>query len=190
MDDSLTLPEALALLFADERVQDDDGGYSARWARLKMGPFGLAFPNTRGRLRALKLHDLHHVSTGYPTTMRGESEIAAWEIAGSCADHRAAWLLNLLALGTGLFLAPRRCYRAFVRGRQTRNLYTMEYEEALSFGSVGALREFLRLGKEPAAPGVANLPLFLFWAGVGLGLQVLLLAILLAPVGMLIWALA
>jgi ubiquinone biosynthesis protein Coq4 len=39
----------------------------------------------------VRLHDLHHLVTGYPTDWKGELEISAWEIAGSCRGYVAAW---------------------------------------------------------------------------------------------------
>ena len=38
-----------------------------------------AFPNGAARVRAVRLHDLHHVATGYATSWVGEAEIGAWE---------------------------------------------------------------------------------------------------------------
>jgi hypothetical protein len=51
-----------------------------------VGIFGLSlkFPNTEGRKRAVPLHDLHHVLTGYGTDWIGEAEIGAWELGGGC----------------------------------------------------------------------------------------------------------
>jgi NADPH:quinone reductase-like Zn-dependent oxidoreductase len=37
----------------------------------------------------VKLHDIHHVLTGYDTTWRGKAEIGAWEIASGCGRHYA-----------------------------------------------------------------------------------------------------
>jgi len=44
--------------------------------------FGLDFsiPNTPAHRRAIVLHDLHHVATGYGTDLAGEGEISAWEL--------------------------------------------------------------------------------------------------------------
>jgi hypothetical protein len=188
VDDALGLEEARAGLFADNLVQDDDGGYSASWAKVKWGPVTLAFPNSQARVRALRLHDFHHLATGYDMDFTGEAEIGAWEVAGGCADHTPAWLLNLLAMAIGLFVAPRRCLRAFVRGRQTRNLYSMDYEDVLRFESMGALRRYMCL----EAPLVRGTPidaaLALLWSLVGLALFALALALLLAPLAALVWA--
>jgi hypothetical protein len=140
---SLSLREARAQYFS--RAGFDERSYSERWVKLSI--FGrplLVIPNTAGRVRAVKLHDLHHVLTGYGTSWAGEGEIGAWELATGCRDHWAAWYLNSSAALIGLFVAPRRVLRAFARGRRERNLYDVELSDALLGESVGALRA--RLG--------------------------------------------
>jgi ubiquinone biosynthesis protein Coq4 len=71
----------------------------------------------------VRIHDLHHVVAGYRTDLRGEAEIAAWELASGCRGWPIAIVLNLGALGLGAVMAPRRTARAWARGRRTRNLY-------------------------------------------------------------------
>ena len=95
-------------------------------------------------MRAVKLHDLHHVLTGYPTSWTGEGEIGAWELASGCRNHWAAWYLNFSAALIGLLIAPRRVLSAFRRGRRERNLYGGELSDALLEETVGAARA--RLG--------------------------------------------
>ncbi|HYB99136.1 MAG TPA: hypothetical protein VEC57_08350 [Candidatus Limnocylindrales bacterium] len=124
-----------------------EGGYEASWVRLQAGPVPLYFPNTASRVRSVRLHDLHHVLTGYDTTWTGESEIGAWEIGSGCADHWAAWLLNFNAVAIGLAIAPQATFHAFVRGRRTRNLYGGEFEEALLGERVGDMRRRLGLDR-------------------------------------------
>jgi hypothetical protein len=105
-------------------------------------------------VRAAKLHDLHHVATGYQTTWTGEAEIGAWEIASGCGRFVWAWLLNVGALAVGLVIAPRAVYRAFIRGRHTTNLYHLEsdFRDDLLQQSVGVLRGTLHLdGPVPSA---------------------------------------
>ncbi|HEX2090746.1 MAG TPA: hypothetical protein VHG28_00035 [Longimicrobiaceae bacterium] len=99
-------------------------------------------------MRAVRLHDLHHVLTGYDTSWVGEAEIGAWELAGGCAHHYPAWVLNSGAFTLGLFLAPGRLFRAFVRGRHSRNLYRGEFHESLLDGKVGEMRQSLRLDRD------------------------------------------
>jgi len=144
----VTLRGARAQYFRANGI-DDDGGYDRKWVRIKLGPVPVVFPNTPGRRAALLPHDLHHVATGYDTTLVGEAEIGAWELASGCRNYYAAWILNLGAVVTGLFLAPRRVARAFERGRQSTNLYHLGIDAAWPEETVGGLRQ--RLGLD--APG-------------------------------------
>lgn len=65
-----SVPElARAWLFALGGL-GDDGGDGDAWVELKLWRVPLAFPNTEGRRRAVRFHDLHHVLTEYPTTRR------------------------------------------------------------------------------------------------------------------------
>jgi hypothetical protein len=142
-EDGWTLRDARALYFAANGF--GDGGYASRWVVLRAGPLRLAFPNTKQRVRSVRLHDLHHVLTGYQTSWTGEAEIAAWELASGCRDHWAAWWLNLSAAAIGLVIAPRAVASAWRRGRRTRNLYAGEFDEALLDETVGAVRGRLGL---------------------------------------------
>jgi hypothetical protein len=123
-----TLTETLTMRDARTRYYEingfgPDGGDSLKWVPIKM--LGLTFhiPNTEGRRRAVRIHDLHHVVTGYQTDFRGEAEIAAWELASGCWRWPAAVVLNLGALGIGALIGPRRIVRAWARGRSTGHLY-------------------------------------------------------------------
>src|SRR5262245_66055231 len=66
--------------------------YDKRWVRIQVGPVPLFFPNTGARRKAVPLHDLHHVATGYATDWRGEAEISAWELGAGCGRYWAAWV--------------------------------------------------------------------------------------------------
>jgi hypothetical protein len=129
-----------------------DGGYNDRWAKLQAGPIPIYIPNTAARVRAIRFHDLHHVLTGYNTTWTGEAEIGAWELASGCADHYAAWVLNLWAMAIGLFLAPSKIYTAFRRGRISTNLYRKTINDELLETRLGELRQQLKLNQEFPAP--------------------------------------
>jgi hypothetical protein len=123
-----------------------DGGYGDRWVFLKVaGVTMFAFPNSAGRVRAVRFDDIHHVLTGYDTTWTGEAEIAAWELAAGCGRHYAAWVLNIGAAAIGLLVAPRRVARAFARGLRSRTLYGDEFSEDLLERTVGELRGRLNL---------------------------------------------
>jgi len=110
----------------------DNGGYDDAWVDFKLGPIPMPFPNTPARVRAVRYHDLHHVLTGYDTDIVGEFEISAWEIAAGCRGYLAAWQLNLGGMVGGMLTAPRRTWRAFLRGRRSSTLYDGDVESLLS----------------------------------------------------------
>ncbi|MGH7897836.1 MAG: hypothetical protein ACREQQ_07780 [Candidatus Binatia bacterium] len=148
--DSERLGDARRRYFVDNGFPED-GGYAATWVKIPLGPVPFFIFNSRGRVRAVRFHDLHHVLTEYDTSLVGEAEIGAWELATGCRSYVAAWLLNLGAVLIGLTLSPRRVLAAFRRGRRSANLYGREYDEALLNRSVGDLRRELDLVSRPGA---------------------------------------
>jgi hypothetical protein len=127
---NLSMKDALRVYF-DANGFGPDGGYAAAWVDLKLGPIPIPFPNSDARRRAVRFHDLHHIATGYQTNYAGEFEISAWEIATGCRDFVAAWQLNLAGMLGGILVYPKRTFRAFVRGRHTKNFYGEDYEPLL-----------------------------------------------------------
>ena len=149
----MTLREARARYFELNNF-GKDGGYEERWIKVKVWRVPVWLPNTQGRRRAVRLHDLHHVLTEYPTTWRGEAEISAWEVAsGGLRRYYAGWLLDLLNVAQGLVVNPRGAFRAFVRGRRCRNLFGETFDDALLARRVGEMRRELLLDGESAASG-------------------------------------
>jgi hypothetical protein len=162
--DDLPVRVARARYFEDNEF-GADGGYGAKWVTLKLGPLPLAFPNTAARIAAVKLHDLHHVVTGYATTPTGEAEIGAWEVASGCGRYTAAWMLNLWAMSYGTWLAPRALFRAFVRGRHSGNLYHgATLDDALLDRSVSDLRAQLHVPMEPVRVATDDGIAFVAWS--------------------------
>ena len=129
MDRSLTLRQALQDHLAAEGFPPD-GGNGERWVSLRVGPVPLCIPNLPVRRRATLPHDLNHVVSGYGHDAIGEAEISAWELGGGCGGYVAAWFLVRSGLLLGL-VAPRRMFRAFVRGRRTGNLFTRDHTALL-----------------------------------------------------------
>lgn len=166
---SLTLRAARDLYFAVNGF-GADGGYGSPWVDFKLGPLPMPFPNTAGRVRAVRFHDLHHIVTGYATDTLGEFEISAWELGAGCKDFYAAWQLNLSGLAGGMAVSPRRIFRAFVRGRRTESLYGGDLE-ALLDRTVGEVRAACGVDA-PAEARLADYPLFAAaWAvGIVVGL--------------------
>src|SRR5688572_29290296 len=90
-DETKTLREGLDEYFKFANI-DPVATYEEKWARINAGPFYFYIPNTEARKRELKLHDLHHILTGYPTTWTGEAQISAWEIgSGGCGFQPFIW---------------------------------------------------------------------------------------------------
>jgi hypothetical protein len=155
MQDTITLGAARTAYYERNRF-GADGGDSLDWVPLEVLGMTLKIPNTEGRRRAVRFHDLHHVVTGYETDLRGEAEIAAWELASGCLRWPAATLLNSVALAMGLVLAPRRICRAWARGRQTRNLYREDGIEHLLPRTVDDVRRALALDGAAPRPRVRD----------------------------------
>jgi hypothetical protein len=153
-----TLRDALARYFEDNGF-GPDGGYGDAWVDFKLGPIPFPFPNTASRKRAVRFHDLHHILTGYRTDLVGEFEISAWELASGCRDHVAAWHLNLGGLFAGALVAPRRVFRAFLRGRHMRNFYAESYESLLGL-TVGEARRRVSAIEEAPRATARDLALF------------------------------
>jgi hypothetical protein len=184
----------LTLLQARERYFDEngfgkDGGYSDRWVKLELGPIPFRIPNTASRVRAVRYHDLHHILMGYRTDWPGECAISAWEIGGGCADHGAAWGLNLSGMGMGLLFMPRAVARAFYRGRHTGNLYRARFDDALLGRTVEDMKQALHVDEPVPAPTAKDTAALVGWSVAALGTFLLSTALMLAPVATLAWGL-
>jgi len=161
---SMTVREARAHYFEDNHF-GVDGGYGDKWVKLKLGPIPLVIPNTASRKVAVRYHDLHHIVTGYRTDWVGEFEISAWEIGSGCKDMIAAWVLNWGGMMGGIYLCPRRCLQAYVRGCNTQNLYGYELEPLLQ-ETVGDLRERMGTHAEVPEPSVGERLGWLAWSAI------------------------
>lgn len=118
--------------------------YESQKFPIFLGKWTVFIPNP-GKLH---WHDLHHVATGYETGWVGEAEISAYELRGGCGSLMIL-LLCLAAIFGGLFIAPRRVYRAWRRAAGTRNLYhaDFDYDSVLKM-NVEALRKHLGIPVE------------------------------------------
>jgi hypothetical protein len=164
-DETLSLAQERERYFAENGF---DPTYGDRWVKLRLGQRSLPmFPNTRARVAAVRIHDLHHVAAEYDTTWLGEAEIAAWELGSGCGPYLAAWVLNLSVFGIGCFISPRRVLRAFVRGRRTKNLYAEGFVSARLSQKVGDLRRELELDRAVPEASAADLFSFAGWIALG-----------------------
>jgi hypothetical protein len=100
--------------------------YLRRSWTCKIGRFTIRLPNFAWRRDAILAHDLHHLLTGYPCTLRGECHMAAWEFGAGPMPHWAASLFCLPLIPWGLIWWPRSTWRAFLRGRRSQSLHAAE----------------------------------------------------------------
>jgi hypothetical protein len=133
----------------------DETAYTDKWTPVSF--FGLHFsiPNTKSHQRALRLHDLHHVATGYGTDLVGEGEISVLEVRRdlSKVGLYVAVIIASVAF-TGIFISPRRMLAAFRETHDSACLWALDvpYEELLEM-SVADLRALLRLPPDGIAQG-------------------------------------
>lgn len=182
-DETATMREARAAYFSANGF-GDSGGYDDAWVDFKLGPIPFPFPNTKARIDAVKFHDLHHIATGYRTDIVGELEISGWEIGAGCKNMPAAWFLNLGGMGLGAFVAPKRVFAAFVRGRRSDTLYGNTFDPLLD-ETVGAIRErFVKHDAPKATAGDALAFALATITGITVGLFSFALFLPLTPIGL------
>ena len=131
--------------------------YDKPFAEYPLFGFQLPVPNTQARRRAVRLHDLHHVATGYGTDKIGEGEISAWELRRGMkglGPYVGAIVISGALLGA--LLAPRRTWRAFVASgaRNGSSLFPVDipYETLLEL-SIAELRRELGIPQAGLASG-------------------------------------
>lgn len=147
-DDTLSVGQARSEYFAANHF--GEGGYDNDYIESKVGPFTIRRSNNQTRRKGLRIHDLHHIATGYSTTLLGEAEVSAWELGSGGAGLYSAveWYLYLGVL-TGLLINPLAVRRAYKRGKSCKNLYTLAFDDNMLNWTVGELREKLGLTAGP-----------------------------------------
>lgn len=139
--------------------------YTDRWSGFPFGPLYVVIRNWPARGRALSLHDLHHSLTGYDTSVKGEAELGAYEIASGCGRHVIAWVLQHEIFSIGLVIAPRATWRAFHRGRSGGTFYALpRANDELLARPLGEVRAELGLDREPPPPTWRDRLAFTLWA--------------------------
>jgi hypothetical protein len=143
------LPASLRVREARDAYLSENGftvaAYDDKWTQASA--FGLRFrvPNTRRHRWAIKMHDLHHVATGYGTDLAGEAEISAWELRRGLRQC-GLYVAGIVTLGalTGLLIAPRRTVAAYRASADRPSLFAQSDADDLLELTVGELRA--RLG--------------------------------------------
>ena len=170
-----TLLEGRRRFFAEQGFPAD-GGYDEVWSEASFGPLPYAVPNTRARADALRVHDLHHVLTGYAADWRAESEISAWELgSGGGGRYLYAWFIALFGLCIGLLTAAGSMWRNFLRGRGSTNLYREAEPLARLSQPVDRVKRELLVRAGPRRATVRDRLAFALWALVSLTLAAVFL---------------
>jgi hypothetical protein len=116
-----TVGEALRDFRAAHGLRQDESR-APIWV-VEAGCVAIWLPHFAWRRRAIDAHDVHHLIAGYPCTVAGELEIAAWEFGAGRYPHWGATLFCLPLVAAGLVVMPRAIIAAFRRGRAGRSLY-------------------------------------------------------------------
>lgn len=173
--------EILSKFYKDNNL-DADGGQASSFVKIEMTPkFHFYFPNFDARRKAVILHDIHHLVTGYTTSLAGESEISAWEIGSGCKSYWAAFFIDTSGLMIGIPFNFFGVLKAFARGRKTKNLYhnTISVEQAMDM-KVSELKKvfYLDMYEIDTKPTVLDFMLFAAFALYGVIYSILSLLLL------------
>lgn len=109
---------------------------------------GISFsvPNTPKHREMIKLHDLHHVATGFGTDMAGEGHISAWEFRNGIRGT-GLYVGSIIFTGVllGLVVSPRKTFRLLREKSEKPPLFgrsDIDYIELLDM-KISDLRELL-----------------------------------------------
>ena len=178
-----TPKEILHKFYVDNNL-DIDGGQNSSSVKIEVTKqFHFYFPNFDARRKAVIKHDIHHLVTGYSaSSIAGESEISAWEIASGCKSYWAAFLIDTSGVMIGIPINFFGVLKAFARGRRTKNLYHDQFstETAMEM-SLDKLRELLLLDVHPINTKVTVKDVILFSVFVFFGLIYSLVSLILLP---------
>ncbi|MFL5764311.1 MAG: hypothetical protein ACJ77K_10265 [Bacteroidia bacterium] len=185
---SSTPREVLNKFYIDNHL-DDDGGNSKSFVRIDAAKnFHFYIPNSDLRRKAVALHDVHHILSGYNTSFKGECEISAWEIGSGIGKYWIALYIDTAGMMMGLPLYFKSVLRAYARGRRTKNLYSDQpaidkaldmkiselqaefrlnefpYETKIKFGDVIALAGFSLFGLIVSLFSIAMIPFLIIYS--------------------------
>ena len=122
--DKLTVGDAVARMpFCKDHFFAPES--PSKWWYFKVLGLKIYCFNFDWRKRALFTHDLHHVVTGYPCTMKGEMQVATWEFAAGRFPNIFSNLFCLPLVASGTLLIPRKTFKAFQSGLQSRSLFAL-----------------------------------------------------------------
>jgi len=140
----MTLREALErhLVSIGVRSEQTPPGqlYDDKWIRYAVAGKRIPIFPLRPFKDSMAIHDAHHLLTGYGGDLKGEVEVAAWELAsGGCGKHWFMWF-DRFSLVFGILFFPKAFFAAWKKGWQSMNLYGVNPKEALEMDLESARR--------------------------------------------------
>jgi hypothetical protein len=142
------LPAAMRVRDARDAYLAENGfsatAYDAAKSEGSLFGIRVAVPNPLAHRRALRLHDLHHVATGFGTDHAGEAELSAWQLRRGLL--RAGLYVGAIVATNvlvGLAVAPRRTLGALRNSAGSSLFSTAADYDALLEMTVGELRRML-----------------------------------------------
>ncbi|MCH9687714.1 MAG: hypothetical protein K0V04_40160 [Deltaproteobacteria bacterium] len=162
----MTLREARDRYLANAGLSTDS--YHEDWVDIRFAGLPLRLPSPAARKRVLPLHDIHHALTGYQADILGEAEIGAWELGTGLGPHVIGYPFVLLALAWSPMVAPRRVFRAFVRGRRTGNFYCQPPPDDVLDQDLHTLRRQLGLDHHDPRARFTDVVAFVGWFALAL----------------------
>jgi len=120
--------------------------YDAPVVKVTFWSITFPLPNPPSRQIAVRLHDLHHVVTGYGTDPVGEAEISAWELRRGIGIF-SLFVQSIVVGGVflGMLHSPLKTLRAWRAGYHPERIplqkATLDNYKRLLDLSVGELRE-------------------------------------------------
>jgi hypothetical protein len=117
---------------------------AGNWWSFKVCGIDVYCYNFSWRRKALAFHDLHHVVTDYPCTMRGEMQVATWEYAAGSYSHFFAKLFCLPLVLIGTIFIPKKTFAAYRAGKESRSLYSLKLDSSVTILPVSDLKSMTK----------------------------------------------
>lgn len=140
-----------------------------KWWSFKVFGLTIYCYNFEWRRRALFCHDLHHVVTGFPFTLRGECQVAAWEFSAGRYPNVFANLFCLPLLLLGMLIIPSRTLQAFLSGQKARTLFSKELGPDVGSWPLKKLKSLAVSNRAPPARAIQILK-FCGWLSASIAL--------------------
>ncbi len=125
--DNMTVEAVLNRYLAERGLSRAD-----TWLYLLIGDLRVPYVPLAPFRRFLAIHDLHHIITGYSTSLHDEICLIGWELMSGGWGRNNWWYfgksINILWI---LVINPLGMWRALRDGWRCRNLHRYELEEVL-----------------------------------------------------------